>query len=350
MSAVDPARVAEAFAVRPGYLNTASLGLPHRLSLADTREVLDRWERGEIGAGHADGHVAEARASYASLVGLPADHVAIGSQASAQIGIVAASLPQGAHVVTARGEFASVSVPFEAAGLCVTHAPLEQLADYVVRGVDAVAFSLVQSANGALADVAAILAAADEVGALTICDVTQAAGILPVDASLFDVTVCHTYKWLSCPRGVSFMTFRDGRGEAFTAFSAGWFAGEDVWGSTYGPGVQLAGDARRFDVSPAWFSWVGAAPALRYFAAAPIAAHWAHATALGNALCEGLGLAPKDQAIVSWPDPEGHDLARLSRAGIAVAARAGAVRASFHVWNTEDDVAAVLETLGRRVA
>ena len=44
--------------------------------------------------------------------------------------------------------------------------------------------------------------------------------------------------------------------------SAGWYAGEDPWTSIYGSPLRLAADARRFDVSPAWLSWVGQAPAL----------------------------------------------------------------------------------------
>ena len=51
---------------------------------------------------------------------------------------------------------------------------------------------------------------------------------------------------------------------------AGWYAGQDVWASVYGPAMRLADDARRFDVSPAWLSWVGAAPVLEAFAAADL--------------------------------------------------------------------------------
>ena len=51
---------------------------------------------------------------------------------------------------------------------------------------------------------------------------TQAAGVLPVDASRFDVTVCHSYKWLCAPRGVAFMTVSEDFGALMTPLQAGW--------------------------------------------------------------------------------------------------------------------------------
>ena len=43
---------------------------------------------------------------------------------------------------------------------------------------------------------------------------------------------------------------------------AGWWSAPDPYGDFYRPPLRLAADARRLDMSPAWFSWVGAAPAL----------------------------------------------------------------------------------------
>ena len=43
---------------------------------------------------------------------------------------------------------------------------------------------------------------------------------------------------------------------------ANWWATADYRNGYYGPPLRLAETARRFDISPAWFSWVGAAPAL----------------------------------------------------------------------------------------
>ena len=208
-----------------------------------------------------------------------------------------------------------------------------------------VVFSLVQSATGEVADVASILEAAARRRTLTFCDVTQAAGVLPVDASLFDATVCHAYKWLCSPRGVSFLTLSERLLPRVPALQAGWYAGEDVWASCYGPQMDLATSARRLDVSPAWQAWVGAEPAIGMFADLDMDEVWAHTSDLGNALCDALDLARQNRSIVTWPDPERESLLKLTGAGIRVSGRAGRLRASFHLWNDESDVAAVVAAL-----
>ena len=126
---------------------------------------------------------------------------------------------------------------------------------------------------------------------------------------------------------------------------AGWYAGDDVWGSCYGPGMALAATARRFDVSPAWQAWLGAAPALELFASADLAAVQEHCVGLANELRAGLGQPASDSAIVTWPDADGTAIAALTAAGIAASARAGRCRVAFHVWNDRSDVDLVLAAL-----
>ena len=160
-----------------------------------------------------------------------------------------------------------------------------------------------QSVDGRVADVEAVrTAAAAAAGALTVCDVTQAAGWLPVDATAFDVTVCASYKWLSAPRGTAFLTVRPDLMDRLRPTSAGWYAGEEIWSSVYGPAMALARDARRFDVSPAWLCWVGAVPALELFAAAPLDAVHRYTVGLADAFRAGVGLPPGGSAIVRLPD------------------------------------------------
>jgi selenocysteine lyase/cysteine desulfurase len=201
-----------------------------------------------------------------------------------------------------------------------------------------VAYSLVQSADGRLADAAAVRAAAAAVGARTLCDLTQAAGWLPVDAAADDVTVCAAYKWLCAPRGTAFLTVGPEAAAQLRPLHAGWYAGEEVWASTYGPAMTLACDARRFDVSPAWSMWVGTATALEAFAGADVEDVRRHDVGLADALRDALDLPPADSAMVAMRDPDGVAAAALAGAGCTVAARAGNVRIAFHVWNDEQDV------------
>jgi selenocysteine lyase/cysteine desulfurase len=120
--------------------------------------------------------------------------------------------------------------------------------------------------------------------------------------------------------------------------AAGWFAGEPRWDALYGGPLRLAGDARRLDLSPAWLSWVGTAYAIEYLEATGIAAIHAHGVGLANRARAALGLEPGDSAMLSVP---GADADALSRNGLRVAVRAGQVRASFHLYNTEADADAL---------
>lgn len=325
----------------PGYLNAATVGLPPRPVLAALRATLDEWEAGGASPVAYDAHVTAAREAYARVVGVPAGHVAVGSQASVLAGTVASSLPDGAEVLTVEGDFASVVFPFSVhadRGVTVRHVPLEALADAVRPSTTLVAYSLVQSADGRVADAAAVREAARRAGALTFCDTTQAVGWLPVDAGAADVTVCSAYKWLCAPRGVAFMTVRPEVLDRVRPTSAGWYAGASVWESVYGPSMTLAADARRLDVSPAWHAWVGGSVALELFAGADVVRVRDHDVRLADGLRERLDLEPAGRAVVSLPDADGARKAALEAAGCVVAGRAGMVRLSFHVWNDEDDV------------
>ena len=70
-----------------------------------------------------------------------------------------------------------------------------------------------------------------------------------------------------------------------------------------------------------------------------------HDVGLADALRARLGLPPGDSAIVSVAATGA--LERLQAAGIRASVRAGAVRVSFHLHNTDADVDAVARALGR---
>ena len=167
------------------------------------------------------------------------------------------------------------------------------------RAPTVVAISLVQSSTGEVAALDDVVAAAREVDALVVVDGSQAVGWLPVDASQVDAFACVGYKWLMSPRGSAFLALSERMQERLRPINAGWYAGADVHTSYYGPPLRLATDARRFDVSPAWFSWVGTAPALELLEQIGIEQVRAHDVALADRFRAGLGLPPGGSAIVS---------------------------------------------------
>ena len=331
-----------------GYLNAATLGLPPIPVAEALREAITQWQRGRAMPTAYDDDVRAARTAYARFVSVPHEWVSVGSQTSVIAGLVASSLPDGAEVVCVEGDFSSMLFPFLVhadRGVTVRQVGLSEVAASINERTALVAFSLAQSACGSLCDGPAIASAARAVGALTFCDITQAAGWLPVAAGDYDLTVCSAYKWLCQPRGTAYLTIRPEVIERVRPIHAGWYAGDDVWGSCYGPSMHLAHDARRFDVSPAWLSWVGAVPALEVMSMVPTALIGEHNIALADELRARTGRPAAGRPVVSLTDPTGEMAARLAERGATVSSRAGLVRIAFHIWNTPQDVDLVATAL-----
>jgi selenocysteine lyase/cysteine desulfurase len=331
------------------YLDTATYGLPPKPALERLAAATAEWANGSYEPTACDQEVESARGAFARLHGVTPADVAIGHQVSPLVGLLAASLPRGARVLAVEGDFTSLLFPLLAAGCSVDSVPLERLPDAIDGHVDLVAVSAVQSADGRVADLDAIATAASAAGVLTLIDATQASGWLPLDARRFSVVVAGGYKWLCHPRGTAFMTIAPELRDRIPPLSAGWYAADRPWDSCYGTPLRLAEDARRFDVSPAWFSWHAAAATLDLFETVGIDAIHEHDVTLANRLRAGLGVEPADSAIVSLAVPEG-TAARLADAGVRASVRAGRLRLSCHLNNTEDEVDRVVETLFDSVA
>ncbi|WP_328772547.1 aminotransferase class V-fold PLP-dependent enzyme [Streptomyces sp. NBC_00286] len=342
-------RVRAEFAPKNTFLNTASNGLlPARTVTALQEAVALRADGSPVDSLFAD--VEAARASFARLAGVPVGRVAAGSSVSAYTGLVAASLPAGAEVLTAEDDFASVVNPFHVrTDLKVRTVPLERIAESVRPGTALVAVSAVQSADGRIADLPALREAARDHGSRTYIDFSQAAGWLPMDAGAYDYVSSVCYKWLLGPHGAGFLVVPEDFGE-LTPILAGWVAGEHPWDSCYGPVAELAHSARRFDLPPALFSYAGLRPSLELIEELGVDAVQAHDLALADRYRAGLttlgheALPAPGSAIVSVPGL-GHRQPELDKAGISVSNRAGNLRASFHLYNTTADVDRLLDVL-----
>ena len=320
---------------RPGWLNTASYGLPPRPAWNALQAALADWQVGATSWEPWDESTTRSRESFARLVGADAADVFVGSTVSAALAPVAGSLPDGATVLVPDVEFTSNVFPWEVhadRGITVLTAPADGFAAAIRPGIDVVAVSAVQSSTGAVADLPAIVAAGHEVGALVVVDATQAIGWLPLDVTGIDALVTHAYKWLMSPRGTAFGYFSAALRERCRPINAGWYAAEDVHGSYYGLPMDLATSARRFDQSPAWFGFVGAAPTLELIEQIGVKAIHEYDVGLANEFRAGLGLPPGDSAIVSVDIPGAAE--RFAAAGVRAAVRDGRLRVSFHLYST----------------
>jgi selenocysteine lyase/cysteine desulfurase len=327
------------------YLNTATFGLPPTPAFDALEKALADWRHGRTSWEHWCDATDRSRELFGKLVGVPAERVATGASLSYLVGLLTSGMPDGARVLLPEIDFSSLKWPFLVQGkrLDVRSAPLDELVDAVDSETDVVAFSAVQSADGSVADLDGIAAAAAPHETFTVVDASQAAGWLPVDGSRFDAVACTAYKWLVSPRGTAFLALSERALEQTPPIAANWFAAAARFGGYYHHDLRLAADARRLDLSPAWFSWVGTEPALRVLSEVGVDAIHNHDVGLANRFRDGLGLPPGNSAIVSTDLPGSEE--RLERAGIRAAVRGGALRASFHVYNTEADVDAALDAL-----
>jgi selenocysteine lyase/cysteine desulfurase len=329
------------------YLNTATYGLPPQPAWDALQTALDEWHHGKTDFLGWVESVPGSRAAFAELVGVPENSVVTSATVSALASFVATALPDGSTVVVPEIEFTSTLWPWMVhghRGVTVRMVPLKDLIEAIDPQTDLVAVSAVQSSTGEVADLDGIAAAAETVGAKVFVDATQACGWLPIDASRYDFVVCGGYKWLMAPRGTAFMTVAPEHVEMLPPLAANWFAGDSIHDSYYGPPLRLAETARRLDLSPAWFCWVGTQPAIELLLSIGIERIHRHNVGLANMFLKGLGHEPGNSAIVRVPVPGAEE--RLRRAGVMAAVRAGQVRASFHLYNTESDVNAALDALG----
>jgi selenocysteine lyase/cysteine desulfurase len=330
------------------YLNTASYGLPPRPAVDALTAAQDEWRHGRTSWEKWGDATEISRGVFAELVGASVEDIAIGTTVSEFTGMIANSLPEGAHVLVPDMEFTSNLFPYfthSDRGVTVETVPAADLPGAIGPSTTAVAFSAVQSSSGEVADLSAIETAAAKHDALTIVDGTQGCGWLPLDATRFDFFVVHGYKWLMSPRGTSFLYVNPEQRKRIRPLSAGWYAGENVHDSYYGPPLRLAESARRFDRSPVWFSWVGTQPSLELIRNVGIEAIHAHNVRLANLFRAEMHLEPGNSAIVSVETSvESHE---LEKEGIQAASRAGNLRLSFHIYNTESDVETLLKAVAR---
>ena len=322
-----------------GYLDSATYGLPPRTTLVALERAVEGWREWEDWhRWEEDGEAC--RALFARFAGARPEDVALLPALSAAAGIVAMSLPArpGDNVVLYEREFHSALLPWmalESRGVEMRFRPLDRLAEAVDERTALVAVSSVQSADGAVADLDALKAT----GVRLFVDATQSAGALPLDLDGIDYLGAAVYKWLCCPRGLAFLYVHPDRLGEIEPWLAGWKSTVDPYERYYGPPRELTEDARRLDTSLPWFLAAGARPSLELIVGLGAERIAKHDLALAHSFCAGLGLPEPAAPIVPLCVADAElALAELEQAGIRCAGRAGALRFSFHLYNTEEDV------------
>ena len=357
------------------HLNTGGCGpLPDAAVRA-----AGEWASRALARGRGDGEwfaavAAEAaltRAAAGRVIGPPPDEIALTSNTTAGVNVVAWGIDwrAGDEIVMPALEHPGMAVPlatiarrFGVRLRLIDHDGMGTgIADAVAAACGPrtrlVALSHVAWSTGVVLDVAGAARAAHAVGALVLLDGAQAAGAIPVDvaATWADAYALPAHKWLLGPTGLGALWIAPGAVDRIDLTHSGYESGSD---HAVGGGITPHPGARRHEVStlPAgslgawrasisWLEGLGWAWVHGRVAAAREAARGALAGIPGvRVLTPAAPCAGLVTFTIEGADPE-HACAALARDGVLVRwlEHPSALRASTGFFTDEADIARLAE-------
>lgn len=314
----------------------------------------------------------EARRTFAHMIGAKAEEVAITTSASAAVNSLASvfNFARRKKVVLGEFEFPTMGHIWLAqrhrgAQVQFLEATGDTLpAESYERAMDAQTFIVplthVSFLNGFRLEVQRIARCAHAHGALVLLDDYQDCGTRPVNVKTLgvDFYVSGTLKYLLSAAGLAFLYVREDLIESMTPTISGWFAQSNPFAFDV-KRFDLAGTARRFQTgTPAIPSIYAALPALALLSEIGLEKVSAQIEKLSRFLVEGiraLGIRIKTPAdtigplIVLQARDANAVVAKLAEEGIVTSSRHDGVRISLHVYNTLEDIRAVLAILERHL-
>jgi selenocysteine lyase/cysteine desulfurase len=350
------------------YFDTPTQGVPTSRGAEALREATRHWESGDADWKAWEADAQAARSAVAALLGCMASDVALVPSVVVAAATVAAQLHPG-RVIVADCEYRSNLLPWlaqrrfgrEVTVLGDDGSLSERIAEEINGGAALVAISSVQSGNGARTDLHRVVSTAHENGVLVFVDATQSIGVLETKTEYIqaDFVAAAGYKWLLGARGTGYFYVRPELQDSYWPVLAGPMSAADVLEDKYyGEPYLPFDDARRFDQSLAWLSWVAARPSLETLVRVGIRELERHAlelTARFRAACAELGFGeslsktelPSPIVALSVPDAVGLHR-ELLRHGVKTAVRPTGVRFGFHLYNDDAQVNTALEVLAKR--
>jgi selenocysteine lyase/cysteine desulfurase len=308
------------------------------------------------------------RRAFAQFLGAQPDEVAVLPSASAGINSIASALsfkdrkkvvlgsfefPTMGHVWLAQRPRGAEIKFVEAIG---NRLPAERYEDLVDQDTLIVPVTGLCFMNGWRSEIQKIVSLAHARGALVMIDDYQDCGTRPVNVKDLDVDiyVAGTLKYLLGPPGLAMMYVRPELTKALAPTISGWFAQTN----------PFAFDVRTLDLSPTARRFEAGTPAIPNLYAAKQGIHLlqsigladvaAHIAGLATALMRGareMGIelkTPTDSVgplVVLKSKDSDALVTKLAARQIVVSNRHDGLRIAFHVYNSMDDVDAVLGVL-----
>ena len=324
------------------------------------------------------GELADARVRCARLIGAEPREIALTVNTSYGLNLAARALPfePGDIIVTSDREYPSNIYPWMelevARGVkleripCAGMLPDEEaiLATLDRPRVRCVVLSWVSFATGYRIDIERIGRACRERGIWFVLDAIQGVSAAPLDVRSMpvDVVACGAQKWLLAPWGSGFVWLRPDLVDSLRPVDVSWMATRcsDDFTRLTDYDFTYREDARKFEViTLPYQDFAGLNESLDVFFEVGLETVYERVERLTGRIVDwALGTA--GVRLVTPPERERragivavapHDPAaaseRLARAGVIHSLREGAIRLSPHFYNTEEEIDAALELLGR---
>jgi selenocysteine lyase/cysteine desulfurase len=310
----------------------------------------------------------KARAGFAKFLGANTDEVAVLPSASAGINAIASALQFRERKKVVLGEFefptmGHVWLAQRARGAEVAF--VDSTGDRMPAGnyepaIDAntliVPVTGLCFMNGWRSEIKKIVALAHAQGALVMFDDYQDCGTRPVNVKDLDVDiyVSGTLKYLLGPPGLAVMYVRPELTKKLAPTISGWFAQANPFAFDV-RNLDLSPTARRFEAGtpaiPNIYAAIKGVELLQEIGLSEVAAQIAGLTAQFLKGAGDLGIqikTPSDSVgpltVLKCKDSEAL-VGKLAAKEIVVSNRKDGLRVAFHVYNTPEDVAAVLDAL-----
>ncbi len=312
------------------------------------------------------------RALTAKLLHASPDEIAVTASVSAGLNALASALDFSGErnkVVVSDFEFptnAQIWHAQEPRGARVVHVPraadgyipLENFANAIDEQTQLVAITHVCFRNGAKLDIPGIVRLAHAKGAKVLLDCYQAVGSLDIDVKALDVDFAAggMLKYLLGTAGIAFLYVRDSFIQSLLPTNSGWFAQAEITAMDI-TANRPAPSARRFEAgTPAVVNAYAAEAGLKFLLAVGTPAVEKRNFALTRSCMQKLAeigwpsVTPTENerrgATVAVPSRDSGALSKeLMKRDIVTSHRDANIRASFHFYNNEDDVASFIAAM-----
>ncbi len=354
------------------YLNSCSQGALSDAVQSGFEDYIASWhEQGSPWEAWVNRYD-EARTAFAQFINASPDEVAIVTSVSAGVNSIASAMDFRERQKVVMGEFEfptmghvwlaqrtrGADVQFAGAeGDRIPAANYEKMIDGETKIVP---LTHVCFKNGFRSEVTAVTQIAHRAGALVMLDDYQDCGTRPVDVKAMDLDfyVTGTLKYLLGPPGLAFLYVRKELISSLVPTVTGWFAQANPF--AYDPQhFELSPTARRFESgSPSVPNVYGALPGIQLLQDIGMENVASHIQNLAQSLlscARDLGIrvkTPADSAgplVVLQSKDSSLLVQKLAQNDIVASNRHDGLRISFHVYNTIDDVKAVVEILKKNI-